>query len=180
MDAKETAGLKERAIREFKIFWIIAAYLYVFLGIFTVYRRLIVAEAGSAYLHYGIALVEALVIAKVVLIGEMFSFSRIHDDKPLIVPVIYKSILFGMLVILFGVVEHLVEGWVRHEGLFGGLRKIADIGFDEFCARVLLLVVAFVPFFAFGELGRVMGIRRLTGIFFSKQAVQAEFRRRAS
>ncbi|HTP98329.1 MAG TPA: hypothetical protein VMN56_03320 [Casimicrobiaceae bacterium] len=176
----EDVTLKERAVREFKVFWIIAIYLWVFLGIFTVYRRLVVAETGNAYLHYGIALIQALVIAKIVLVGQMFSFSRVHDDKPLIVPVIYKSILFGILVLLFGLVERLVEGWIHHEGLLGGLHEISHMGLDEFCARVLLLVVAFIPFFAFGEIGRVIGMNRLTAIFFSKDAVRAEMRQRAA
>ena len=56
------------------------------------------AETGSLYLHYGIALIEALVIAKVVLIGKLFGFTRRFDDRALIVPVVYKSVRFGLLV----------------------------------------------------------------------------------
>lgn len=167
-DAK-AAGLKERAIEELKVFWIIALYLWVFLGSFTVYRRLIIAETGAAYLHYGFALVEALIIAKVILIGRMFGFSRRFEDMPLIVPVLYKSILFGVLVLLFGVVERIVEGWLHREGLLGGLRTIGDIGLDELSARVLMLMVAFVPLFAFSEVGRVLGMPKLAGMFFSKR-----------
>lgn len=173
MDAKDNVGLKDRAIHEFKIFWIIAIYLWLFLGSFTIYRRLIIAETGSAYLHYGIALIEALVIAKVILIGGMFGFSRRFEDKPLIVPVLYKSMLFGALVVLFGVVEHLVEGWFHKQGMVGGLREIASLGDYELCARVLMLFVAFVPFFAFGEIGRVLGPQKLAAMFFGKrEAVQ--------
>ena len=162
------AGLKERAIEELKLFWIIALYLWVFLGSFTVYRRLVIAETGAVYLHYGIALIEALIIAKVILIGKMFGISRRFEDKPLIVPVLYKSVLFGGLVLLFGVVEHLVEGWFHREGLLGGLRGIGDLGAYELGARVLMLIVAFVPFFAFPEIGRVLGARKLAAMFFSR------------
>src|SRR5215831_4439402 len=151
------AELKERAVEEFRVFGMTALYLWVFLGSFTVYRRLVLAETGVAYLHYGFALIEALIIAKVVLIAKLFGFTRRFEDKPLIVPVLYKSILFGILVLLFGVVEHLVEGWIHGEGLLGGLRKIGDIGAYEIGARVLVLIVAFVPFFAFAEIGRVLG-----------------------
>ena len=105
----KSAALKERAIREFKLYWIVVLYLWLFLGSFTVYRRLVVAEAGAAYLNYGIAVIEALVIAKVVLIGRMFGFSRRFEDSPLIVPVIYKTILFSILVLLFGVAENTVR-----------------------------------------------------------------------
>lgn len=162
------AELKERAIEELKLFWIIAFYLWVFLGSFLVYRRLIVAETGVTYLHYGMALIQALIVAKVILIGRMFGFTRRFEDKPLIVPVLYKSFLFGLLVMLFGVAEHLVEGWVHKEGLLGGLHDISDIGVHEIGARMLMLTVAFVPFFAFAELGRVLGAQKLSAMFFSK------------
>src|SRR5215475_3897059 len=99
-------GLKERAAEEFRVFGITALYLWVFLGSFTVYRRLVLAEAGVTYLHYGFALIEALIIAKVILVGRMFGYSRRFENKPLIVPVLYKSILFGVFVLLFGIVEH--------------------------------------------------------------------------
>jgi hypothetical protein len=162
------AGLKARAVEELKLFWIIALYLWVFLGSFTIYRRLIVAETGAAYLHYGIALIEALIIAKVILIGKLFGFSRRFEDKPLNVPVLYKSILFGLLVLLFGIVERLVEGWFHREGIVGGLRSISDLGAYELGARVLMLIVAFVPFFAFAEIGRVLGPTKLSAMFFSR------------
>ena len=49
------------------------------------------------------------------------------------------------------------------------MHNIASIGGYEICARVLILVVAFVPFFAFWELGRVFGMRRLATMFFSRR-----------
>ena len=174
MEHEAKGSLKERAKEEFRLFWIITLYLWIFLGSFTVYRRLIIAETGVAYLHYGTALIEALVIAKVILIGKMFGFSRRFEDRPLIEPVLYKSVLFGVLVLLFGIVEHLVEGWFHKQGLFGGLREIRDVGAYELGARVLVLVVSFVPFFAFAEIGRVMGLRKFAALFFSKRTETKE------
>jgi len=162
-------SLKERAIEEFKIYAIMVVYLWVLLGVFTVFRRLVVSESGGAsYLHYGIALVEALVIGKVILIGKMFSFSRGFEGEALIWPVLYKSVVFGLLVMLFGVLEHLIGGWIHKQGALAGLREIAAIGVVELAARALMLIVAFVPLFAFGELGRVIGKDKLVSLFLSK------------
>jgi fatty acid desaturase len=166
-DGEGARSLKERALEELKVFWIIALYLWLFLGSFTAYRRLILAESGVSYVHYGFALVEALIIAKVVLLGRALGIGRRFDDGPLYRPVLYKSLLFGLLVMLFGIVEHLVEGWIHHKGLFDGLREIAAVGAYEIGARMLMLTVAFVPFFAFCELGRVLGMRRLADMFFA-------------
>lgn len=171
------AGTKARVIEELKAFCLIALYLWLFLGSFTVYRRLIAAESGSAYLHYGIAMIEALVVAKVILIGRMFGFSRRFEDRPLIVPVLYKTILFGALVTFFGIVEHLVEGWIHEQGLVGGLRDFAELGADELGARMLVLIVAFVPFFAFGEIVRVLGADEIAALYFSKREARRETER---
>lgn len=166
-------SLKERALEEFKAYWVITLYLWLLLGSFTVYRRLILAETGVAYLHYGIAIIEAMVIAKVVLIGRIFGFTRQYDHLPLIVPVIYKALLFALLVLAFGVLEKTLDGLIHREGVMAGLHKIAEVGRYEIGARTLMLTVAFVPFFAFSEVGRVMGPQALGAMFFSKRAASA-------
>ena len=161
-------SLKEKLLEEFKAYWIITLYLWLFLGSFTVYRRLILAETGVAYLHYGVALIEAMVIAKVVLVGRVFGFSRRFDNEPLWMPVLYKSTVFAALVMVFGVIERLVSGFVHHQGLQGGLHEIADVGAYEIAARAIMLTVAFIPFFAFSEIGRVLGRERLGAMFFAR------------
>ena len=174
MERKSKGSLKERAIEELRVFWLLALYLWVFLGSFTLYRRLILAETGTSYLHYGIALIEALVVAKVVLVGRMFGFSHRFENRRLIVPVLYKTVLFAILVALFSVAEKLVEGWIHGKGLLDGFREIEGLGLDEIAARMLTLVVAFVPVFAFGELSRVIGAKRLAAMFFTKPETQLQ------
>jgi hypothetical protein len=172
----EGRSLKERAIEELKAYWVITLYLWLFLGSFTIYRRLILAETGVPYLHYGIALIEAMIIAKVVLIGRIFGFTKRFDHMPLIVPVLYKSLLFALLVLAFGLLEKTVEGLIHREGVTGGLRDIAEVGRYEIGARTLMLTVALVPFCAFSELGRVMGLSRLGSMFFNRRDTPADGR----
>src|SRR5262245_28433390 len=77
--ASASASLKQRVIEELKAFCITALYLSLFLGAFTFYRRMLLAEVGVAYLHYGIALLEALIIAKVVLLGRALGLDKEVD-----------------------------------------------------------------------------------------------------
>lgn len=175
----KSATLKARAVEELKDFWAIALYLWVFLGSFTIYRRLVVAESGGVYLHYGIALIEALVVAKVILIGKMTPFSRRFEDRALIVSVLYKSCLFGVFMLLFGFAERLVDGWIHDEGPLGGLRNVRELGARELAARALVLLIAFVPLFSFWEIGRLLGKERLTAMFFSRPDAPETPRERA-
>ncbi|SBO41768.1 conserved membrane protein of unknown function [Cyanobium sp. NIES-981] len=172
--SSRASGFKQRALEELKVFWLTALYLWIFLGSFTVYRRLVLAETGVTYLHYGIALIEALVIAKVVLVGRMAGFGRRFDQQPLIVAVAYKSMVFGLLVLLFSVLEHVVEAMIRHHSALSGLRDLASLGVYELSARVLMITLAFMPFFAFWEIGRVVGMQRLAALFFQKQPTSFE------
>lgn len=171
--AHDRASLKEKALEELKAFWIIALYLAVFLGAFTVYRRLVLAELGVTYLNYGFAVIQAMIIAKVILVGRIFGFGRRFEGGPLIVSVIYKSIVFGALVLVFSLLEHIVEGLYHKQDLAGILHDITKLGLYEPLARMLMLIVAFIPFFAFWEMGRVLGFRRLSALFFSRQGANS-------
>src|SRR6516162_7511822 len=108
MEEHNHPSLKEKAIEELKEFWIIALYLASFLTGFTFYRRMVLAEFGVTYLHYGIGLIEALVIAKVVLIAKALGWGNALSHAPMILSVIYKASFFAVLTILFGVLEHVV------------------------------------------------------------------------
>ena len=172
MNGEETAkhaGVKEKVLEEFKVFWIITLYLALFFGSFMIYRRLILAEFGLTYLHYGFAFVEALIIAKVILIGDAFRLGRRLENQPLVVSIVYKSVLFGLFVMLFGVLEHVIEGLFHKKAAGDILRGMMDIGMNELLARVVILIIAFVPFFAFWELRRVLGPRKLSALFFSRR-----------
>ena len=125
-------------------------------------------------MNYGIALIEALIIAKVILVGKMFGFSRWYEDKPLVVPVIYKSVLFGVLVFLLGFLEHIVEGLFHKLSWEGILQGVVAVGAYELVARALILIVAFIPFFAFWEMGRIFGMGKLATLFFSRRQTSSK------
>jgi hypothetical protein len=178
-ESPKRESLKQRALQEFKIYWIITLYLALFLGSFTVYRRLILREFGVAYLNYGFALIEALIIAKVILIGKAFGLGRRFEQGPLFLSVLHKSIVFGVVVFLFGILERIVEGLIHKKDWAGILQSMTDLGLYELLARIIMLILAFVPFFAFWEIGRVLGPGKLTTMFFSKREANAETQRPA-
>jgi hypothetical protein len=163
------ASLKQRAIEDLKVFWLIALYLIVFFSAFTFYRRMVLAELGVTYLHYGIAVFEALIIAKVVLLGRVLGLDKRVDRGPLILSVIVKAVIFTVLVFLFGVLEHTVEGLLHKKDWASIGRGLLDVGVHELFARMIVLFISFVPFFAFWEIGRVLGWGQLIALFFSKR-----------
>jgi hypothetical protein len=161
-------SLRQRVVRELRLFIIISAYLIVLLGSFTLYRRLTYAEFGIGYLAYGFRFIEALVIAKVILLGEAMGLGRASENRPLAVAVAVKTFLFTILVVVFNVLEHGIEERVHGESWVKAFMSITDKGADELLARTLVLVIALIPFFAFLELGRALGPGKLGALFFSR------------
>src|SRR4051794_2706713 len=96
-DQKKT-GWKQKLAHEFYEYWFNFFYLTVFFGAFAWYRRLVLAEYQIAYLHYGIAILKALVLAKVILIVDAFRVGKKYEDKPLIISTLYQALIFTLFV----------------------------------------------------------------------------------
>jgi hypothetical protein len=95
---------KQRFLREMVRYFISVFYLAAFFGAFAWYRRFILASYQINYFNYGIAIIEALVLAKVVWLGELLHIVREREDKPLIVPTIKKAFIFTIFVGIFEVI----------------------------------------------------------------------------
>ena len=166
MKADKKAHLKEKAAEELKLFLLIFAYLFVFFGAFLTYRRLISHELGASYLRYGFALIEALVIAKVILIGKAIGLGKPVSGRPLIFSVLRSSVAYGALVAAFAVLEHVVEGLVHGKTLAASFAEFTSQGVDEILGRALIMFLAFLPLFAFWEVARQLGGQKLFRLFF--------------
>src|SRR5882724_3364174 len=167
---EKKAGLKEKFLHEMKEMLALFLYFALFFCAFTTYRRLVMRELGVSYFHYGFALLKALVLAKVVLLGQYVRLAKVFDDRPLIVPTLYKVIMFGLFYLAFDVLEHVIGSFIHGKGLASAFQEIIGAGRDEILARTLVVLFAFLPFFAFDETGRVLGEGKLRDLFLRKRS----------
>jgi len=156
---------QKKLLHEITEYWTNFIYLAIFFSVFITYRRLLMAEYNISYSDYGISVLKALILAKVIMIGDMFRFGRWLEDKPLIFPTIYKTVTFMLFVMLFSILESTVSGLLHGKGLAGGLSEILGGGRYELLGRSLIVFCAFLPFFAFRELGRILGKGRIRELF---------------
>ncbi len=161
-------GFKDKVALEMIAYWINVFYLTLVFIVFNSYRRLILAHYYISYTNWGISLIKALVLAKVIMVGGLFHFGRSLEDKPLILPTLFKTFAFTVWVVLFAVVESAMRGFLRGKGLEGILDHLLSEGTHEFFAKCLVVFSAFIPFFATKELGRVLGKGKMWGLFFRK------------
>jgi len=118
--------------------------------------------------HYAVAFIEAAIIAKVMLIGQIAGLGKRVESEPLIFTVPVKAVLYGLLVALFAVLEHVVEGLVHGKDLAAIVHGFLSIGIYEILARTLMVIFTFIPFFALWELNRLLGEGKLYALFFKK------------
>jgi hypothetical protein len=170
MTTKDPAapGFKQKAKEEFKDFVEIALYLAFFFCALSTYAMLLLRRYDVSYLNYTLAIVNALVIAKVILIGEMMHVGRRVEARPLFQSVLYKSFVFGLLVFVFHLVEEFVKRRLIHHEPPGAVLHHLD--FNDLIGGSIVILGAFIPLFAFRELARVLGEEKLHALLFKPGA----------
>ncbi len=129
-------------------YWMNFFYLTLMFAAFTEYRRLILATHDIIYTNYWIAVIQAAVLAKVIMIGGGFRLDRGLEKKPLLYSTLYKTVVFSLFVAVFKLFEHMIKGLWKGKGLTQGLADYFGRGPHELLANVLVMFVAFIPFFA--------------------------------
>jgi hypothetical protein len=141
-------------------------YLTLVFAAFTQYRRFILAAHDITYANYGFAVIEALILAKVIMIGDVLRLGRSLENKALIYSTLLKTVVFSLFVGAFTLIEHVIKSLWMGKGFTAGLVNFLGKGYHELLAGCLVIFVAFIPFFAFRELGRVLGEGKIWTLFF--------------
>lgn len=160
--------VKERIVGETKAYAMIAAYLFLFLGALGVHKALVTGHYEFVPVRLGYTAVEALLLAKIILIGDALHITARFRNAPLIVTTLCAAATFAFFVQVFLLVEHVVTGLFHRVAIGESVREFAAEGPYVIIAHVLLLFAAFVPFFATWELGRQLGDGRLLEMFLRR------------
>lgn len=163
--ATEHKTLKQRAYDEFKEFLIRFLYLWLFLGLFTIYKSIVLAERGIEFATHGVAIINALVLAKFMLIIKAFLLTKQADDAPLIYPTLLKSAIFAIALMILRILEDAIVGYFHGKSFAESITDLGGGRWQAILAFTLILFVVIIPLTAFGELQRVLGKRNLTNIF---------------
>jgi hypothetical protein len=165
MDASGRS-LKNRAYHELKEYLAIAFYLWVVLGLFLVYKSVILNEEHISYMAHGLALINALVLAKFILIARALHLGDRANNAPLIYPTLRKAALFSVVLACCKILEDAAVGWYHGESFSESIAHLGGGTWQGILTLTALLFVVLIPFFGFSELQRVLGEGKLGQIFF--------------
>ena len=164
-------ALKQKAHHELKEFLIIVLYLWVVFGLFLLYRSVILDEEHISYVAHGVAFINALVLGKFVLIARALHLGDTTEESPLIYPTLLKSALFSIVLATCKILEDAAVGFYHRKSFSQSIGDLGGGTLKGILTLTVLLFVLLIPFFAFGELQRVLGEGRLARLFFRPRDV---------
>ncbi len=166
------ASLKRKLAHELKRLVLISLYLFAFFGVFKLYKMLLLDEYHLPMIAYGFIAVQSIVLAKVILTADALRLGERFHERPLIVPVLYQSVIFCAFAWSFHVLEHFVIGTFRGKAPGEVLAEIVEKGWPHMLGSTLVIFVAFLPFFAFRQMERVLGQGKVRKLFLIGNTTQ--------
>ena len=162
--------LREKAVEEGRRFLVMFLYLWAIFALFALHERIVLREVGASLPSQGFAFVNALVLAKVMLIAEDLNLGGWLQGRPLIWPVLHESVLFALLFIAVHYIEHMAIGWFHGESLRASVPAIGGGGLPGLISTAVIMAVALIPFFAFRDVNRALGGNRLVELVLGRRA----------
>jgi hypothetical protein len=165
---KPRPSLKERAIGTGKKTLIMMLYLWAFLAVLNLHKTAVLQQHNIDYNGLGFAIINAVVLVKVMLVADDLKVGTRFQGKSLIYHTLYASFWFAVILVAFHILEGAVMALVRSKPLS---ESLADFGAGDLGGVLSIGAIAFVgltPFFLFREIGRVIGEQQLWGLVFNR------------
>jgi len=121
----QQTSLKQKAVHEAKEITYVFLYLAAFFRALATYSMLLLEKFEISYFTYGAALLNALIITKIILIGEAVHFGKKHEAKPLFYSCVYKAFVYGVLVFAFHIVEEVIKRLIMEKRFLGRSARCA-------------------------------------------------------
>ena len=164
-------SVKDRLVHEATRFGLMFVYLWLVFGLFVLNERIIRGQMGLGYQPQGFALINALVLAKVMLIAEDLNLDRGLRRQPLVYAALGEAVLFAIVFIAFHVLERVVVGLLHGSALVASVPGFGGGGFAGLVTVAAILFIMLIPYFAFRDIGRALGPGEFRRLLFSRPAV---------
>jgi len=102
--------LKERAVHQLREFLVMFIYLWALFALLVINQSIVLAREAQDYQAHGFAILNALILAKVLLIGEDLRLGERFRDRPLLYSIFYKCFIFTLFIVGFHILERVIVG----------------------------------------------------------------------
>jgi hypothetical protein len=165
---RHKSTLKERAAHQLREFLVMFSYLWALFALLVINQSVVLAQEAQDYEAHGFAILNALILAKVLLIGEDLQLGNRFRDKALIYSILYRCFIFTLFIIGFHILERVIVGVWSGRTIAQSFPTIGGGSVNGILSLGATLFVALIPFFAFREISRVIGRRELWSLLLSR------------
>lgn len=166
----EKPSVKQRVWHELKTYFWVSLYLWLCFGVLFLYESAMLKDQGQSYLHFGVALVKALVIGKFILIGEAIKVGDRGPKGPTLAHrIVWKTFAFLVMLIIFHVLEEIIVGWVHGKGAVESLTEFFSSPWIEILAPTLVMTLVLIPLISTLEISKAMGRERFRGLLLGRE-----------
>jgi len=162
-------ALARKAWRELTEYAVISAYLYICFAALIFYKASILHSQGVEFVAYGLALGKALILGKFILFAHALKIGDRNQPRRLGLAILYKSLLFAVLLIALAVVEEVIVGFFKGRPLQDVLRDIAGGTLAQVLATSFLILLIMIPYFAFREISGALGEGKLLSLLTARR-----------
>jgi hypothetical protein len=169
--AEETSkpkSLKSKIVHEFQEMLLFSAFFGLFFFAFATYKMYLLHQFRSAQFVYVTALINTLVLAKVILLGDFVRVSKRLDHRPLLISAIYKAAFFAVLVAAFHWVEEFVKEAIHSRDFADTLHETLQATSWPLLGLMVICFCLFIPFFSLREVRRIMGEEEFSELFLRR------------
>ena len=160
------ATLKEKIRHEAKSFAVIFIYVWAILALFALHKDFLLSESPLAGQVF--ALINALILAKIIVVLEYFRAGKALEGRPAIFRIAGKSVIFGLLLLAFHILEEGIRGWFHGHTFSQSLAEIDGGRLMEIGTLVVMFIVTLAPYFFLREIVGAIGRPALWQILFSR------------
>jgi hypothetical protein len=142
--------------------------------------NLILAEYSLAFASFMLATAAALVVGKAVLVANTLPFLGRYDRAPLILPILFKTVVYWVIVFLARLLEHFVRFCLVEHNPIGDFlpHMIATFSWDRFAAIQIWILALFLIYVTGSELNHLFGDGELRRILFTHRRSELQLNRR--
>ncbi|MBV8486375.1 MAG: hypothetical protein JO077_26295, partial [Verrucomicrobia bacterium] len=141
--------------------------------------QLILADYLIHFANFMVVTFSALIVGKAVLVANHLPFFRRFDTAPIVQPILFKTIIYCLVVLVVRIIEKLVKYWLSGGTVDGIPDYVANhFSWNRFIAIQIWVFVLFLIYTIAAELNSLFGNGELLKIVFSRRSSELKLSRR--